>query len=111
MGGSSPGMTNRRQRRDDREKSGQSAPLLRRRRIGRRARGRWGGRGPGRGSLLFHNTHGDNRAFVQQQQGNGERGLAQDVGRGQHGGNNEGDNDEVAPFIAQLLGGDDADPS
>src|SRR5437879_3952661 len=113
MPGSSPGMTNHRQRDATIKETRQSA-LLRRIGLGRRrGRGRRrSGGGRFRGSrLLFHHAHRDDRAFVQQQQRQRERGLADDVGRRQNRGDDEGDHDEITALLAQLLRGDDADPS
>src|SRR6185437_13497989 len=50
------------------------------------------------------------RAFVKRQQRQRERGLAQHVGRGQDGRDDEGDHNEIAALVAQLLRGDDSDP-
>src|SRR6187401_3228530 len=90
-------------------------PLLRRIGLGRR-RGGGGWRGGGgcfgsSGGLLLHHDHREDRALIQDHQGDRERGLADDVGRRQDGGDDEGDHDEIAAFFAQLLGGDDADPA
>src|SRR4051794_34717601 len=73
--------------------------------------GRRAGGGLGGGGLLFHDPHGGNRPFVEQEQRNRQRGLAQHVRRRQDGGDNKGNHDEIAPLFAQHFGGDDADPA
>src|SRR5579863_1477598 len=85
-------------------------PLFRRVGGRRRGGGGWGRRRLGGGGLLFHHPHGNDRAFVERQQRDRERGLAEHIGRRQHGGDDECDHDEIAALVAQLLRGDDADP-
>ena len=59
--------------------------------------GRVRGSASGRSRFLFHRAHRVDRAFVQDQQRQRERHLAQHVGRREHSGNDEADDDEVAP--------------
>src|SRR5665213_3607791 len=58
------------------------------------------GGGVGLGALLDH-AHRNDRALVQEQQRHGERHLADHVWRRQHGGQNEGGDDEVAPLLLE----------
>src|ERR1700722_12089748 len=83
--------------------SGERAPLLRRIGGGRRRGGGWRGRGLPGGGPLFDDAHGDDRALIERQQRYRERGLAEHIRRRQYGGDDEGDHDEIAAFLAQLL--------
>src|SRR5205807_2101030 len=92
MPGSSPGMTNRTK----------NIRHSLRRLSGRR-------RGARRRRAPLHYPHRPDRALVKRDQRHGKRQLAQHVGRGEHGGNDKGNHDEVAAFRFELIGGDDAD--
>src|SRR6516165_840187 len=76
---------------------------------GWRGSGRTGRGGARRGRLLFHDAHRDDRALIEGEQRQGQRGLAQDIRRGQHSSDDEGNDDEVAALLAQHLRRDDAD--
>ena len=71
-----------------------------------------GGRGGTLGGYTaLHQPHRPDRAFVQRDQRQSERHLAQHVRRGEHGGDDEGNDDEVAALRFELFGSDDADPA
>src|ERR1700692_670692 len=69
----------------------------------RRSRGAFGG------GALFDHLHRPDRALVEGEQRQRKRHLAQDVGRRQNRGDDEGDDDEIAALGLELVGGDDAD--
>src|SRR5689334_6043854 len=69
----------------------------------------WRGSRGGGLRLAFYHPHRPDRAFVEKEQRNGERHLADDVGRRQHSGENEGADDEVTALGLERLGGEDAD--
>src|SRR3546814_13222358 len=50
---------------------------------------------------------GDERQFVEADEGDGEHELGKDVGRRRHGGDDECDEDGVAPSALQLVAGND----
>src|SRR5262249_23948845 len=61
------------------------------------------------GRLLLHPPHRPDRAFIKCHQRQREGELAEHVGRSEHRRDHEGADDEVAPLLLELLGGDDAD--
>ena len=58
-------------------------------------RGLGGRRGALGGGAALHQPHRPNRAFIECPQREGERTLAENVGRGEYGGDDKGNNDEV----------------
>src|SRR5579862_2289674 len=74
------------------------------RRLGRCRRG-----GALGGGALFDHLYRPDRALVEGEQRQRKRHLAQDVGRRQNRGDDEGDDDKIAALGLELVGGDDAD--
>src|SRR5262245_20776034 len=73
---------------------------------------RWLGVGRGRSRssrLLLDHPYRKDRQLVEAHEWHRQRELAQHIRRRQDCGDDEGADDEIAPLLLELLGGDDAD--
>src|SRR5262249_27766954 len=61
------------------------------------------------GGAALHQPYRPDRAFVQRDQRQSERQLAQHVRRREHGGDDKSDHDEIAALRPELIGRDNTD--